>query len=268
MISNYDLISLGFNPKYKGFSLLREAINLKIKNFGLSTCEIFRKINPDHPQTVEKNIRVCLMGSDIKSKYVCLSVTKTIENLSKYAIEKTNKSSLSISFPKVKFEKVSFKQFKKDVLDCGFKFEDNELRGYYDAIRLPRRATTGSAGYDFFAPFDLVIEKGKTLKFPTGIKCFMEDGVVLTLFPRSGLGFKYGMQLYNTCGVIDSDYMMAKNEGHIHAKFHFINDEVENIVIGAGSGYMQGILLPFIKTVDDETDGVRVGGFGSTNGKL
>lgn len=263
MISNYDLIILGFSPKYKGFSLLREAINLKLENFGLSTSEIYRKLNPEHPTTVEKNIRVCIMGSNIKSKYVTLSVPKTIENLAKYAkggIEK------SIS-PRVKFAKVSFKQFKKDVLDCGFKFEEGELKAFYEAIKLPKRATTGSAGYDFYAPFDLVIEKGKTLKFPTGIKCLMDDGVVLTLFPRSGLGFKYGMQLYNTTGIVDADYCLAKNEGHIHAKFHFLNESLEELIVKQGDGYMQGILLPFIKTVDDEADGVRVGGFGSTNGK-
>jgi dUTP pyrophosphatase len=263
MISNYDLIDMGFNPKYKGFSLLREAINLKIADISLSASEIYRVINSEHPQTVEKNIRVCIMGSNVKSKRVCLSVSKTIENLAKYA---SGGIEISTS-PRVKFKKVSFNQFKKDVLECGFKFDDGELKAYYEAIKLPKRATTGSAGYDFYAPFDLVIEKGKTLKFPTGIKCLMEDGVVLALFPRSGLGFKYGMQLYNTAGIVDADYCLAKNEGHIHAKFHFLNEEIENVVVGAGNGYMQGILLPFIKTVDDETDGVRVGGFGSTNGK-
>lgn len=262
MISNYDLINLGFNPKYKGFSLLREAVNLKIADIGLSANDIYKKINPEHPSTVEKNIRVCIVGSNVKSKYVSVSVTRTIDGLAKYA---NGGIEMSIS-PRVKFAKVSFKQFKKDVLDCGFKFEDGELMDFWKSIRLPHRATTGSAGYDFYAPFDLKFEKGKTLKFPTGIKCLMDDGVVLTLFPRSGLGFKYGMQLYNTCGVIDSDYMLAKNEGHIHVKFHFLNDGVEEVHIKQGDGYMQGILLPFIKTVDDDTDGVRVGGFGSTNG--
>lgn len=261
MISNYDLINMGFNPKYKGFSLLREAINLKIADISLSANDIYKKLNPEHPTTVEKNIRVCIMGSEVKSKRVCLSVAKTIENLAKYANGSIEVSTL----PRVKFAKVSFKQFKKDVLDCGFKFTDEELKAFYEAIKLPKRATTGSAGYDFYAPFDLKFEFGQTIKFPTGIKCLMEDGVVLTLFPRSGLGFKYGMQLYNTCGIIDSDYMLAKNEGHIHCKMHYLNNEVDEVHISQGNGYMQGILLPFIKTVDDDTDGVRVGGFGSTN---
>lgn len=263
MISNYDLLVLGFNPKYKGFDLLREAINLKIADVSLSANDIYKKINVEHPTTVEKNIRVCIVGSNVKSKYVCMSVARTIENLAKYAnggIDVTN-------LPRVKFAKVSFKQFKKDVLDCGFKFDDGELKAFYEAIKLPKRATTGSAGYDFYAPFDLVINKGEVLKFPTGIKCYMDDGVVLALFPRSGLGFKYGMQLYNTCGIIDSDYALAKNEGHIHCKMHYLNENVDSVVIGLGSGYMQGLFVPYFKTVDDETDGVRIGGFGSTDGK-
>lgn len=262
MINNYDLLSLGFSPKYKGFALLKEAINLKLNNIGMSYSDIYKNLNKEHPTTAEKNIRVCLMGNEKGCK---VSVPQAIDRLcshfsKEYAMTDVNGN------PRVKFEKVSFKQFKKDVLDCGFKFEDDELMDFWKSIRLPRRATAGSAGYDFFAPFDLVIEKGKTLKFPTGIKCLMDDGVVLTLFPRSGLGFKYGMQLYNTCGVIDADYSLAKNEGHIHCKLHYLNNNVEEVHVRQGDGYMQGILLPFIKTVDDESNGVRVGGFGSTNG--
>lgn len=260
MINNYDLLELGFNPKYKGFVLLKEAINIKLSNPSLRSIEIYKQINPSHPLTVEKNIRVCLLCSE---KGVKISVPKTIERLYKYFIKKSVVEKRT--WPRVKFEKVSFKQFKKDVLDCGFKFSDDELKSFYENIKLPRRATSGSAGYDFYAPFDLKLEPGKTLKFPTGVKCFMDEGVVLTLFPRSGLGFKYGMQLYNTCGIIDSDYSLAKNEGHIHCKLHYLNNEVEGVHINQGDGYMQGIFLPFFKTVDDNSDGVRVGGFGSTN---
>ena len=262
MISNYDLIILGFSPKYKGFSLLREAVNLKISDISLSASDIYKKINSEHPSTVEKNIRVCIVGSNVKSKRVCLSVPKTIENLAKYA---SNGIEMSSS-PRVKFAKVSFKQFKKDVWDCGFKFSEAELLAYYEAIKLPQRATTGSAGYDFYAPFDLKFQLGESLKFPTGIKCYMDGEVVLLLAPRSGLGFKHRMSLDNTLGVIDADYMLAKNEGHIHCKAHYCNENLEELHIGVGEAYMQGIFVPFIKTVDDNTDGVRVGGFGSTNG--
>lgn len=194
MIKNYDLLELGFSPKYEGFKLLLEAVNKKIEK-NLSCREIFKLINPEHPGTVEKNIRVCALHSG--GKYSKLTTTKVVEDLCK-------RYSRNEHGVRVKFEKVSFKQFKKDVLECGFKFSDGELHAFYESIKLPKRATTGSAGYDFYAPIDLVINKDEVLKFPTGIKCYMDGDVVLQLYPRSGLGFKYGMQLYNTCGIIDA----------------------------------------------------------------
>lgn len=63
------------------------------------------------------------------------------------------------------------------------------------------------------------------------------------------------------------DYCLAKNEGHIHCKLHYLNGNEDSVVVGLGNGYMQGLFVPYIKTVDDNTDGVRVGGFGSTNGR-
>lgn len=78
--------------------------------------------------------------------------------------------------------------------------------------------------------------------------------------PRSGQGFKYGLKLVNTTGVIDADYMYANNEGHIMAKLQSDKD----FSIKGGVGMMQGIVTTFITTDDDEVDVVRSGGFGST----
>ena len=258
MISSYDLLDLGFSPKYEGFKLLLEVVNSSETEKSVS--ELFRKINPEHPGTVEKNIRVCVMNSN--SKYKKYTVGKVVNELRK----KFGTSCEVNNGVRVKFAKVSFKQFKKDALDCGFKFSEAELLAYYEAIKLPQRATTGSAGYDFYAPFDLTFRLGESLKFPTGIKCYMDGDVVLLLAPRSSLGFKHRWTLNNTIAVIDADYMLAKNEGHMHCKAHYCNENLEELHIGVGEAYMQGIFVPFIKTVDDDTDGVRVGGFGSTNG--
>ena len=260
MISNYDLIELGFSPKYEGFKLLREVVNDCENNVTVS--ELFKKINPEHPGTVEKNIRVCVLKSE--GKYKKTPVRKLINELRR----KFGSHAEVNGKVRVKFAKVSFKQFKKDVLDCGFKFSDEQLLVFYENIKLPKRATTGSAGYDFYAPFELKFQLGTSLKFPTGIKCYMDGDVVLLLAPRSSLGFKHRWALNNTIGVIDGDYMLAKNEGHIHCKAHYCNEEnLEELYVRAGKAYMQGIFVPFIKTIDDDTDGVRVGGFGSTNGK-
>ena len=87
------------------------------------------------------------------------------------------------------------------------------------------------------------------------------------LFPRSGLGFKYRLQLNNTVGIIDSDYFYSDNEGHIFAKITNDSKEGKTVVLKAGEGFMQGIFLEYGITVDDETTEKRNGGFGSTTGK-
>ena len=87
-----------------------------------------------------------------------------------------------------------------------------------EEIPLPRRATAGSAGYDFVSPLEITVPAGGTALSPTGIRAEMDPGWVLMLFPRSSLGFKHGIRLCNTAGIIDSDYAFAKNEGHIMVK--------------------------------------------------
>ena len=141
------------------------------------------------------------------------------------------------------------------------------IREIYEKIKLPRRATSGSAGYDFFAPERIVLKPGETAKIPTGIRAEMEPEWVLKLYPRSGLGFKYRLQLNNTVGIIDSDYFYSDNEGHIFAKITNDSREGKTVEIPEGTGFMQGIFLEYGITVDDEADAVRNGGFGSTTGK-
>lgn len=156
-----------------------------------------------------------------------------------------------------KFEKVSFEQFKQ-----GYSGENAEA--VYEAIKLPKRATAGSAGYDFFAPFDIELKAGETVKIPTGIRVKIEEGWLLSLYPRSGLGFKFRLQLDNTVGIIDSDYYFSDNEGHIFAKITNDSKEGKTVTIAAGTGFMQGIFTEYGITENDEADGVRNGGFGST----
>lgn len=166
----------------------------------------------------------------------------------------------------IKFYKVSYEQFKKDVLECGFQFENDEtIKKIYEDIKLPRRATKSSAGYDFYAPFDMVFKNDISKRFPTGIKCEMDEDTVLILVPRSSLGFKYRMYIDNTLGVIDSDYAFAKNEGHIQCKMHYTDDRHNIVFIDKGDAYMQGIFIKYLKTDDDNTESIRTGGIGSTN---
>ena len=134
----------------------------------------------------------------------------------------------------------------------------------YQDIILPRRATAGSAGYDFFAPETFTLQAGQTIKIPTGIRVKIENGWVLSIYPRSSLGFKYRLQLNNTVGIIDSDYFYSDNEGHIFAKITNDSNEGKTVSLEKGTGFMQGIFLEYGITVDDEADGIRNGGFGST----
>ena len=142
--------------------------------------------------------------------------------------------------------------------------EEREIRDIYEAIKLPVRATRGSAGYDFFAPLSLSIAPGRTVKVPTGIRVEMQENWVLKCYPRSGLGFKYRLQLNNTVGIIDSDYFYSDNEGHIFAKITNDTKEGKTVEIEAGTGFMQGIFVDYGITMDDEVSSVRNGGLGST----
>lgn len=102
------------------------------------------------------------------------------------------------------------------------------------------------------------------MHIPTGIRARMDEDYVLMIYPRSGLGFKFRLQLNNTVGVIDSDYYNADNEGHIQCRLTNDTNEEKTVEIEAGQGMVQGIFMMYGITEDDEADGVRTGGFGST----
>jgi dUTP pyrophosphatase len=163
-----------------------------------------------------------------------------------------------------KFEKVTAARFAADWV-ASFGGSEAAALAVYDSIRLPKRATTGSAGYDFFMPSAITLAPGQQIRIPTGIRVRMEPGWVLQCYPRSGLGFKYRLQLNNTVGIIDSDYYNSDNEGHIFAKLTNDSREEQSISLQAGDGFMQGIFVEYGLTVDDEAAGVRNGGFGSTD---
>lgn len=166
----------------------------------------------------------------------------------------------------IKFHKIDYEQYKKDLIQfIGDGYKEEEIREVYDSIKLPKRATACSAGYDFFAPFGFALGKGATITFPTGICAEMDNDVVLMLFPRSGLGFKYRCQLDNTVGIIDADYYgNVKNGGHIMVKLTNDSHSDKKMAVKQGDGYMQGIFVHYCLTEDDSATGTRVGGFGST----
>lgn len=165
------------------------------------------------------------------------------------------------------FEKVSYEQFyaaMSELIDTEYKDEFIQLA--YNALELPKRATGGSAGYDFKAPFSFELYPGQTIKIPTGIRVKIDEGWWLGCLPRSGLGFKYRLQFDNTMGVIDSDYYGSDNEGHIYAKVTNDSNESKTVTVEAGSGFVQAIFIPYGITYSDDVKTVRNGGMGSTGG--
>lgn len=184
-----------------------------------------------------------------------------------------------------RFEKVSFAQFKKTLCDLypNRDFEDDEIQMMYDTIELPTRATFGSLGYDFVTPFDFTLTPATKIAIPTGIRAvFLKDEWGLLMMPKSR-NVKNSIRLSNTIGVIDTDYYLADNSGHIiiylempsimdrssHiTKFRTIMDKsFKPFHYNAGDSIVQGIFVE-IGLVEDDSDidkTDRTGGFGSTD---
>ena len=162
-----------------------------------------------------------------------------------------------------KFEKISEEQYMKDTENCSPKYGIIDVCKYKN-ILLPQRATSGSAGYDFFSPVKFKLPYGYSIKIPTGIKCNLDKNRVLLLFPRSSYGIKYKVVLDNTCGVIDADYYNnIENEGHIW--FFLTNNGKKTLSVEVEDRFAQGIILPFETVEDDNSISVRKGGLGSTS---
>ena len=152
------------------------------------------------------------------------------------------------------FEKISFDQFSKDIIN------DKKI---YDNYELPVRKTKYSAGYDFIAINDYIIKPGEILKIPTGYKAkFLEDEMLMIVV-RSSMGFKYNVRMCNQVGIIESDYYNnSSNEGHIWVALQ--NEGNADYVVHKGDSYAQGIFANFLTCGDKPLD-ERIGGLGSTN---
>ena len=196
-----------------------------------------------------------------------------------------------------RFEKVSYERFKEDMIKYYPSLNndsnaDTRLKEIYNDIKLPKRATKGSAGYDFYLPFNISIDLGGILIIPTGIRARIKDDKHIQLHPRSGHGFKYHMIFANTVGIVDSDYYNSDNEGHILIEIIYsgfsnecgyvdIPDNSGNsklyqfkkvdipryIDFDKGTGICQGIFTNYDITENDDVDKIRNGGFGSTDNR-
>lgn len=203
---------------------------------------------------------------------------------------------------KIKFEKVPEEEFVRAMLKLTNPHPDEKevqikrFKKIHKKIMLPTRATAKSAGYDIYAPFSVQLGIGNAVTIPTGIRCIMDDDIVLLGAVRSSLGIKHGIRIANTMPVIDADYSNAENYGHImikiintgihdvHTPRVFVcneNDEDENFVLDSRTEELAPIVPTYFLTEGDrfcqliatkyyidENDRIdneeRIGGIGST----
>jgi dUTP pyrophosphatase len=132
-----------------------------------------------------------------------------------------------------------------------------------DDVRLPERATGNSAGYDFFAPEDIILPAKTLTRVMTGVKCELRPYMVLILANRSSNPSKKSLFLANGVGIVDADYYNnPDNEGEIG--FEFYNNSEEDVVISKNEKIGQGIITTYVRVENDKATGSRAGGFGST----
>ncbi len=141
-------------------------------------------------------------------------------------------------------------------------------KGFEDKqINLPERKTKYSAGYDIEAAEDTIVTSIKKQSTPTliktGLKAYMQDDEVLLLYNRSSNPKKKGLIMANSVGVIDKDYYgNPDNDGHFMFSFYNIKDE--DILIKKGECIGQAIFQKYLIADNDNAEGIRIGGFGST----
>lgn len=147
----------------------------------------------------------------------------------------------------------------------GFEVVKDEMRKTTGDITLPTRGTSKAMAYDFFANDDYVVEPGKVSKVWTDVKAYMLDDECLILNVRSSMGGKF--MLSNTQGWVDGDYYSnVGNDGNIGVFLKNISDEV--IEIKRGDRVAQGAFFKYLVADNGNTDTIRTGGFGSTNGVI
>lgn len=160
-------------------------------------------------------------------------------------------------------------------------------------IKLPERSTKYSAGYDFYAPENVIIPSSlkefhkngrfacdnnldgtkalseefncivKPFVLRTGVKAYMENDEFLALYIRSSSPSKLGFVMANSVAVIDKDYYgNPNNDGEIG--FLIYNLSSTNTYISKGDKIGQGIFQKYYLADNDRSENTRMGGYGST----
>ena len=166
----------------------------------------------------------------------------------------------------MRFEKVSYDQFAADMEKWMPDMSKLLYKRFYDRVTLPKRQTAGSAGYDFVTPVRIILAPGQQAVIPSGIRAVFSDEELetwhLEIFVRSNIGLKTGAILPNSVAIIDADYFQGENGGDIMLALKNTNRKIINIA--PEERICQGIFKIHGLTSDDDTEGHRSGGVGST----
>lgn len=147
-----------------------------------------------------------------------------------------------------------------------------KVKKLYEDAQLPEYATDGSGCFDIRYCVPLISDRknievcnGDTVIFDTGLQFEIPKGHAMTIYSRSGHGFKNSVRLSNCVGVIDSDY-----RGELKVKLiGDFNNGDEPLVVKHGDRIAQGMIIPVKKIEFEEVKELsktkRGGkGFGST----
>jgi len=142
-------------------------------------------------------------------------------------------------------------------------------KGYEKKVaHMPQRATPGSGGYDIWPLEDKALMPGEEYAFFTGVKAYMQEDEILLINIRSSYGIKYGLELCNEQGWIDSDYYgNSDNDGIIIVKVR--NSGIKPFLIEKSKPFAQGMFVKYLKADNDKPrKEFRTGGVGSTDTKF
>ena len=169
----------------------------------------------------------------------------------------------------MRFERVEYESFSKDMrkwLPVMKDARDSYLAKILNVVTMPRRETKGSAGYDFRLPIPVTIPSGGKVVVPSGIRAvFREDEMDtwhLQVYVRSSTGIREETDIPNGTGIIDADYYLSENGGDILLALK--NNSDHTVMFGQGERVCQGIFMIHGLTEDDDANGYRTGGVGST----
>jgi len=148
-----------------------------------------------------------------------------------------------------------------------FEVVDDKFRKYpNNSVKLPKKSTRHSVGYDFYSNQDFILDPGDTKIFWTDIKVKLKPNEFLMIVPRSSIGIHKHLMLANTVGIIDPDYYdNVDNGGNIGIAMY--NYGKSQVTVHEGERIAQGIILEFVDDRNNVENVKRSGGIGSTGNK-